>query len=196
VKLFVSALLLAAIPAVFAQQNAGQAKVFLQNGAALSPQQATALARSEAAEAETIGRILNQTGCPLYLQSASVAPEGGYLPVTAQTRQDGALNLRFRNQSGKAIAGASITARVNVKTNIYALDAHALELRLTLSGTQDLDKTLDQTQQIALPQHVYLFGVARVTLDQVMYADGSVWNAPATSNSCRTLGSSVEGIAR
>jgi len=195
-KLFVSVLLLAAT-AAFAQQNSGQATVVLQNGAALTPQQASALAKSAAAEAEKVGRVMNQTGCPLYMESASVAPEGGYLPVTAQSRQDGALDLHFRNQSGKAIQSASITARVNVKTNVYALDAHPLQLRLTLSGTQDLDKALDQMRHITLPPHVYLFGVARVTLDQVTFADGAIWTAPASNNACRTNGSgSVDKIAQ
>jgi len=187
VRLFVSALLLAAVPAVFAQQNPGQAAVVLQNGAAVSLQQQAALAKGAAEEAAELSRM-RQTGCPLYLESASVAPEAGYLPVTAQNRQDGALDLHFRNQSGKAIASAAITARVNVKTNVYALDAHPLELHLTLPGTEDLDKALDQMEHIVLPQHVYLFGVARVTLDQVTYADGSVWTAPANQNVCRTSG--------
>jgi hypothetical protein len=195
VKLFVSALLLAAVPAAFAQQNSGQAVIVTSNGAAPTPQQKAALAKAQA-EAEAVGRIMNQTGCPLYMQSASVAPEGGYLPVTAQNRQDGALDLHFRNQSGKAITSASITARVNVKTNIYALDAHPLELRLALSGTQDLDKTLDQIQHIVLPQHVYLFGVAQVTLDQVTYGDGSVWTAEPRNNMCRTNGPGIDKIAR
>ncbi|MGA7522637.1 MAG: hypothetical protein WBW84_09145 [Acidobacteriaceae bacterium] len=198
-KLLLSALLLAAVPFAFGQeyepqnqfQNQGVATMEpAQSGAALTPQQKNALemaqAKARAAMQATIDHMA-QTGCPLYLESASVAPGAGYLPVTATNRQDGALDLRFRNQSGKAITSASITAQVNVKTNVYDLDAHALELRLTLAGTQDLDKTLDQMQHIALPRHVYLFGVARVTLDRVTYADGSVWTAPA-SNVCRTSG--------
>jgi hypothetical protein len=194
-KLFLSALLLAAATAALAQQNTGQLTVTPQSGPVLTPQQQAALTKADA-EAESVGRITNQTGCPLYMESASVAPAGGYLPVTAQSRQDGALDLHFRNQSGRAIASASITARVNVKTNVYALDAHPLELRLMLSGTQDLDKTLDQIQHIVLPKHVYLFGVARVTLDQVSYADGSVWTAPISNNVCRTNGPGVDKIAQ
>jgi hypothetical protein len=195
-KLFLSALLLAAVQAAFAQQNSGKVTVVTPDGSAPTPQQKAALAKTTAdLETQVLSRM-SQTGCPLYMQSASVAPEGGYLPVKAQNRQDGALDLHFRNQSGKPIASASITARVNVKTNVYALDAHPLQLRLTLSGTQDLDKTLDQMQHIVLPQHVYLFGVAQVTLDQVMYMDGSVWNAPAGNNACRTSGPGTEKIAK
>jgi uncharacterized protein GlcG (DUF336 family) len=189
VRLFVSALLLAAVPAAFAQQNTGQTTITPQSG----PQQQATLA-SAVAQAEAVGR--NQTGCPLYMESASVAPNAGYLPVTAQQRQDGALNLHFRNQSGKAIAAASITARVNVKTNVYDLDAHPLEMRLTLSGTESLDTTLDQIQHIVLPKHVYLFGVARVTLDQVTFADGSLWTAQPRNNTCRTSGAGIDQIVK
>jgi hypothetical protein len=190
VKLLVSALLLAAASAAFAQQNAVK-MVPGQDCAAVTPQQKRAL---EAAQA--VADRMSQAGCPLYLRSASVAPEGGYLPVTAKSRQDGALDLHFRNQSGKPIASASITARVSVKTNVYALDAHPLQLRLTLAGTQDLDKTLDQIQHIVLPPHVYLFGVARVTLDQVTFADGGVWTAAPRNNACRTGPVDMEQIAK
>jgi hypothetical protein len=191
VKLFVSALLLAAASAAFTQNQTQNApRVTVTQTAPASPQaQAQAVVQS-------LADRLNQAGCPLYLRSASVASEGGYLPVTAKSRQDGALDLHFRNQSGKPIASASITARVSVKTNVYALDAHTLELRLTLSGTQDLDKTLDQIQHIVLPPHVYLFGVARVTLDQVTFADGGVWTAAPRNNACRTGPVDMEQIAK
>jgi hypothetical protein len=196
VKLFVSALILAAASAAFAQQNTGQVTVVpAPDGASLTLQHRTALAKANADLQATVGKM-TQTGCPLYMKSASVAPEGGYLPVTAQNRQDGVLDLHFRNQSGKPIASVAITAQVNVKTNIYALDAHSLQLRLTMAGTQDLDRTLDQFQHIVLPPHVYLFGVARVTLDQVTYADGSVWTASPSSNACRTGPQNMEQIAK
>jgi hypothetical protein len=193
VKLFVSALLLAAASAVFAQNQAAhttaaQAQNAEQTQSALTFQINDLVAHKV--------EPMNQTSCPLYMESASVAPEGGYLPATAQNRQAAGLDLHFRNQSGKPIASASITAQLNVKTNVFALDAHPLQLRLTLSGTQDLDKTRDQTQHIVLPRHVYLFGVARVTLDQVTYADGSVWTAPVRSNFCRSVGGSVEHTAK
>jgi hypothetical protein len=197
VKLIVSALLVATASAVCAQsQSSSQGYAVLQSdGAAMTPQQKAALQKAQV-DLQTVVNRMSQTGCPLYMESASVAPGGGYLPVTAQNRQEGALDLHFRNQSGKAIASASITTRVNVKTNVYALDAHPLELRLKVDGTQDLDKTLDQMEHIVLPAHVYLFGVAHVTLNQVAYADGTVWTAPATNNGCQTAGGSIEHIAQ
>jgi hypothetical protein len=195
VKLFVSALLLAATAAFPQNQTQGASQATVIRTSPASPQAQAALAQAQAV-AQTLAGRLNQAGCPLYLESASVAPKAGYLPVTAQNRHDGALDLHFRNQSGKPIASASVTARVNVKTNIYALDAHPLELRLTLSGIQDLDKTLDQIQHIVLPRHVYLFGVAQVTLDQVTFADGSVWTASPRNNVCRTGPENAEQIAK
>jgi hypothetical protein len=205
VKLFVSALILAAASAAFAQnQSPARSIPLIQPGQDISPQQKDALQKDALEKASGMTRAevdalldrMSQTGCPLYMKSASVAPEGGYLPVTAQNRQDGVLDLHFRNQSGKPIASVAITAQVSVKTNIYALDAHSLQLRLTMAGTQDLDKTLDQFQHIVLPPHVYLFGVARVTLDQVTYADGSVWTASPSSNACRTGPVGMEQIAK
>ena len=186
-KLLVSALLLAAASVIFAQ-NQGVATAVSPAQSIAPPSQQVMLrfhTQSEAQVQELLNKV-DQLRCPLYLESATVAPEAGYLPVTAQSRQDGALELHFRNQSGKPIVSAAITARLSVKTNIYDLDAHTLQLRLTLSGTQDLDKTLDQMQHIVLPQHVYLFGVAQVSLDQVTYAGGSVWTAPANDSVCRT----------
>lgn len=192
-KLFVSVLLFASVPAAFAQQNAGQVTVVPAQAA--TPQQQAALANAQTAAQAVMDKV-NQTGCPLYMQSASVASSAGYLPVTASQAQNGVLDLHFRNQSGKAITSASVTARVSVKTNIYALDAHTVELRLSFGGTQTVDRDEPQQIQIGLPPHAYLFGVARVTLDQVTYADGTTWTAPASSNTCRTVAGSVDRIAK
>ena len=126
-------------------------------------------------------------GCPLTLTSASVAPKAGYLPVAPRPGHDGALDLHFRNSSGKVIVSATVTASLRVKTDIYALDASPVDLRLQFAGTKELDRDLEQLRQIPLPDHAYLFGVAQVSLDQVVFADGSVWHAPAAS-ACRTEG--------
>ncbi|MGC2637118.1 MAG: hypothetical protein WA294_08050 [Acidobacteriaceae bacterium] len=186
-KLFLSALLLAAATAAFAQ-----------NPSANPNQQA-------AQRADGPGIIINdlvahkvlpadQSGCPLYLESAYASSAAGLLPVDARVHDGGTLSLHFRNQSGKAIRSAAITAHLRVKTNIYDLDAHALDLRLTISGTTGVDRALSQVESIALPQHIYLFGVAQVTLDQVTFEDGSVWMASAASNTCATSGPSSEKV--
>src|ERR1700691_4461611 len=93
-KLFVSALLLAAAPVALAQNQAP----------APNPDPALeAKIRAQAAQIrgqlQTQMDLMSQTGCPLYLKSASVAPVAGFLPVGTRNSGDGALNLHFRNQS-------------------------------------------------------------------------------------------------
>jgi hypothetical protein len=190
-KLFVSALLLAAAPLALAQNQMP----------AFNPQpdpvlQAKVQAQMTQAQAQLRAQMdkANQTGCPLYLKSASVAPVAGYLPVANRNNGDGALNLHFRNQSGKAIRSASITAHLKVKTNVYALDARPLEVQLSFSGTSDMDKKADQLARITLPGHAFLFGVATVTLDQVTFADGSFWIANRGVNTCSVGGAGTQRV--
>jgi hypothetical protein len=173
-KLFVSVLILAAASAALGQNQTGS-----QDQATLAKAQAAVQAQMQ-----SLTDKMTQAGCPLFLQSASVAPTAGLLPVGMRTSGDGALNLHFRNQSGKAIQSASITAHLRIKTNVYALDAHPVDLRLSLNGTDELNKAVDQLTRITLPDHVYLFGVATVSLDQVTFDDGSVWTAKAGANAC------------
>jgi len=186
-KLFLSALVLAAGTAAFAQ-----------NPSAAADQQAAQLANQA-------GIIVNdlvahrlvpseQIGCPLYLESAFASSAAGLLPIDARVHGGGMLSLHFRNQSGKAIRSAAVTAHLRVKTNIYDLDAHALDLRLTVSGTSRVDKALSQAESLTLPQNIYPFGVARVTLDQVTFEDGSVWTASPAGNTCATSGPSSEKV--
>lgn len=118
-----------------------------------------------------------QIACPLTLTGATVSPRGGYLPTSQWSQGDGSLHLQFRNNSGKKVLSAAVTAQLRVKANVYSLDATPLNLRLTFSGTDDLDKAADQITHIALPKNVYLYGVVQVALDQVMFADGSTWNS-------------------
>lgn len=182
-KLFLSALLLAAATTALAQNSASNQ---------LAAQSATLTNDLVAHKV----MLMDQTGCPLFLKSASVAPHAGYLPVDSRRTDDPALDLHFYNRSGKPIQSASITAHLRVKTNVYVLDAHPLDLHLTVSGTSGVDKALDQLAQIALPDHVYVFGVAQVTLDQVMFTDGSLWNASPTHNACATTGPAIDRIAK
>lgn len=186
-KLLLSALLLATTAPLLAQNQA------------LNQEAARRASAQAALENDLVAHkvlLMDQAGCPLFLQSASVASAANFLPVDAKANSGGTLSLHFRNQSGKPIRNASITAHLRVKTNVYDLDAHPLDLRLTVSGTSDIDKTLDQFLRIVLPQHVYLFGVAQVSLDQVSFADGSVWTASGGQNACRTSGSAIDRVAK
>jgi hypothetical protein len=184
-KLFVSALFLAAAPLALAQSAPQNS----QNTPRQIPLHGMNDLVAHKASPVTPG------GCPLQLTSASVAPAAGLLPVGTRSSGDGALDLHFRNQSGKAIRSASITAHLKVKTNVYALDARPLEVQLSFSGTTDLDKEVDQLTRIALPGHVYLFGVATVTLDQVTFADGTFWIADRNANTC-SVGGLGERLAK
>lgn len=175
-KLFLSALLLAALPVAFAQNQPNPSQLSIGVAGMEGP-------NGQQSQAFSIRYV-----CPLYVSAASVASPPGYLPVNQRTPEDGTLTLHFRNQSGKAIRSASITATVKVKTNIYALDAHAIALRLSFSVTDDLDRSLDQLTQIALPRHYYLFGLAQVSLDRVTFADGTKWTNPKQDTYCRTNG--------
>jgi hypothetical protein len=196
-KLFVSAVLLAVAPAGFAQnQAAGQSSAVLQfDGAAPSPQQKDALEKAQA-EAQALVDRMSQARCPLYMESASVAPSAAYLPVGSRSADEGSLHLHFRNQSGRQIVSASITARLSVKNSVYALDAHEIDVRLTFSGVDAAGKAVEQLRSIRLPEKAYLFGVTRVTLDQVTYGDGTMWTATPGDNACRTSGPGVAQIAK
>jgi len=192
-KLMLSALLLTVLPAAFAQAQASQdfypPNVVVQNP---SP----AVVEAMKAEARYMNGFRTQSGCPLYLSAASVAGPAGYLPVNQRRPDDGILQLQFRNQSGKAIRSAAVTATVTVKTNIYDLDAHPIVLQLRFSGTDGVDRDLNQLTQIALPQHYYVFGLATVALDRVTYADGTTWTAPPQNNYCKVNPQGSEKIAR
>lgn len=194
-KLFVSALFAAFVPLAVAQNQAptGGAAVSGMSGFQMdSPSSAAAQAQLDAQLQAWQGLAAAQAACPLQLTSASVAPSAGLLPVGMRNSGDGALALHFRNQSGKAIRSASITAHLKVKTNVYALDARPLEVQLTFSGTEDRDRQADQLARIALPGRVYLFGVVTVSLDQVTFADGSFWIATPGTDVCKVGGAGTQ----
>lgn len=182
-KLFLSSLLLAALPAAFAQNQSPQGP--FQPGVVVShPSPATVEAMK--AQAEYMNHLALHPICPLFVTSATVAATAGYLPVAQRRPDDGTLSLHFRNQSGKTIRSASISATVKVKTNIYDLDAHPVPLHLTFSSSGDADRDLDQLTQIELPPHYYVFGLAQVSLDRVTYTDGTNWSNPKPGNYCTT----------
>lgn len=167
-RLFVSALLLAASVAAAAQTG----RAVLQTSPPLPPGVA----------------FPDQSGCPLALTSANLTSiHAGYLPVGGKSDEAGSLDLHFRNQSGKEISSVSVTAHLRVKTSVYALDATPVDVRLSFSGTDDVNSKAEQLTQLPVPGHFWIFGVARVSLDQVTFADGSVWSAPR-SNPCRANG--------
>jgi hypothetical protein len=132
----------------------------------------------------------SQAGCPVMLTSASLASKAHTQLTSGGMATDsdtGGIDLRFRNMSGKQIESLHVTARVKVKQSVYDLDATTLELHFTISGTGVVDRSSELLRSI--PMQATLFGVGQVTLEQVSYADGSVWIA-GHHDVCRTNGAS------
>ncbi len=173
-KLFLSFLLSAAASAGFAQN---QLQVAPPPGPELAPGIVTLDLQAAPVMPES------QSGCPVVLTSAHLNWPASYLPVTtAENVTQPNLALNFRNSSGKAIRSVSITARFLAKQSIYQLDASAFDLRLTFSGVDAADKAAEQLREIRLPKKMYAYGVTRVALDQVTFADGSFWSAFGHTN--------------
>lgn len=177
-KLLVSALLLAVSTAGFAQNQAVPRSLPSPPGQLVER------------PAVRVPGPAKAGACPLQLTAASLAPEATILPVSQWSQGDGGLNLHFRNNSGREIRSASVTAELRVKTSLYALDAKTVALHLTFSGSDNIDKALDQLAHLPLPKDVYSYGVARVTLDQVIFADGGLWT-PRAGESCSVGGSGL-----
>jgi hypothetical protein len=115
------------------------------------------------------------------------------MPVTsAEKITEPNLALGFQNPSGKAILSATITARFLGKQRVYQLDANAFDLRLTFSGVDAADKAAEQLREIRLPEKMFAYGVTRVSLEQVTFADGTFWMAGMGHSNCSL---SVKGNA-
>ena len=122
--------------------------------------------------------------CPLTLTSVRFSGPATYMPVsTADQVMEPNLALGFLNSSGKAIHSVAVTARLRVKKDVYALDAAPVDVRLSFAGTQDLDRELDQLATLPLPKNLHSYGVVQVRLDQVIFADGTLWKA-SKSTAC------------
>lgn len=203
-RLFVSALLLAAATAAFGQNQTGPQSdpgaAVVDPGGNPSPQQLEPLkAKTQEPLQEAIAEIErnSQSGCPVTLTSARLNWPASYLPVTsAEKVTQPSLALGFKNSSGKAIRSATITARFLGKQDVYQLDAGAFDLRLTFSGVDAVDKAAEQLREIRVPAKLYAYGVTRVSLEQVLFADGSLWT-PFGHGSCSLdVQGSAERVAR
>jgi hypothetical protein len=90
----------------------------------------------------------------------------------------------------------SITARFLGKRNIYQLDANAFDLRLTFSGVDAADEAAEQLREIRMPEKMYAYGVTRVSLEQVLFADGTFWTAFGHAGCRLDVTGSAERVAR
>lgn len=189
-KLFVSLLFLATATAGLAQNQAPGVAILSQSQVTVtdpagqtSPQEIEALQAKVQAEMSVLAQP-SQAGCPVVMTSAHLNWPASYLPVTsAEKVTEPNLALNFQNRTGKAIQAVTITAGFLGKQSIYQLDASAFDLQLTFSGVDAAEKAAEQLREIRLPGKMHAYGVTRVSLDQVMFADGSFWMA-SQHNTC------------
>jgi hypothetical protein len=129
--------------------------------------------------------------CPVDLISATIDTPARYLPVTKHNADSGSLDLAFRNAANKKIKSASLEVQVKAKKSIYDLDAYTLTTHLEISG---IDVTSSELSR-RLPLPVPAFGVARVILEGVTYADGSTWSRQPGSG-CSLDGQALARVAQ
>lgn len=181
-KLLLSALLLAASTAGFAQIQTDPAPA--QPAGILS------------LDLQAVPPSPDQSGCPVVLTQAHLNWPATFMPVTVPEKAtEPNLALGFQNSSGKPIQSVGVTARFLGKTSKYQLAASAFELHLTFSGT-DSNKTAEQLRELRLPEKMYAYGVTRISLDQVTFGDGTVWTAIGHSNCALNVTSSTERITK
>jgi hypothetical protein len=119
----------------------------------------------------------NQANCPVMLTSAGLTPHLMLLNATGDASEN-SLDLEFRNTSGKEIRSMEFSARILVKRTVYDLDyLPAIHLYLTAYGTRSLDATFAQLRHLSLPADIHPSLVENVTLEQVTFADGSLWTS-------------------
>jgi len=170
-----------------------------QNGQPLSEQEKAVQEQADKRmqiEIEGINRK-SQAGCPVVLSSARLNWPASYLPVTSALKvTEPDLALGFHNASGKGIRSVTITARFLGKRNVYQLDADAFDLRLTFSGVDAADKAAEQLREIPVPSTLHAYGVTSVSLEDVMFADGTFWTALGNSNCSLDVQGSVDRVAK
>ncbi len=135
--------------------------------------------------------LIKQRWCPVDLISATIDTPARYLPVTTPEADSGLLDLTFRNVTDKKIESASLKVQVKAKKSIYDLDAYTFTTHLEISGIDVASG--ERSRRFPLP--VPAFGVARVILESVTYADGSTWSRKAGSG-CRLDGQALARVAR
>jgi hypothetical protein len=116
----------------------------------------------------------SQAGCPVAFTDVALDTKAHFMPVRQDTAPAGSLKFQYKNQSGKEIQSISVRVELKVKKSVYDLDATTVTLNMTLTG-----KGADET----LPLTLRTYGLSRVTLEQVSFTDGTIWNA-SEKNTC------------
>jgi hypothetical protein len=142
---------------------------------------------------------MNQTGCPVVLTSAGLTPYLMLLHASAGSAEtpgrDPGLDLNFRNASGKEIRSMEFDAEFLARKSIYDLNAVKIDLHLTADGTGSVDETFEQLRHLPLPQRSHPVTFQRIELEQVTFADGSVWT-PKDDSFCGIGPDRMRTIAR
>jgi hypothetical protein len=136
-----------------------------------------------------------QSNCPVVLTSAWLAPRLQLLKSGDSSSQNG-LDLEFQNTSGKEIRSMELSATILVKKTIYDLGyLPPVHVTLTVYGSRNLDSAFDELRRLTLPSNLHPAVVDSVRLEQVIFADGSVW-APKTNEYCGLTPDPMRSIAR
>jgi len=138
---------------------------------------------------------MNQANCPVVLTSAGLTPYMMLLRTSGDAANNGGLDLELRNASGKEVRAMKVSAELFVKKSIYDLDSQRVQLHLTANGTVNMDKTLAQFLHLSLPQQILPTMVEKLTVEEVTFADGSIWT-PATDSYCGLVPSPMVPMAR
>jgi len=116
----------------------------------------------------------SQRGCPVRIMDASFQRPAELILIAQGNSLSGpTLRLNYSNYSGKDIESVLLTGYLKVKDNPYQMDYTIHPFALTLSRKALLGKDVQATSALKLASDA--FGVDRIELSQVIYADGTTW---------------------
>jgi hypothetical protein len=117
----------------------------------------------------------SQRGCPVRIMDASFQrPAELMLVAQRNSLTSPTLRLSYLNYSGKDIESVLFTGYLKVKDNPYRMDYTIHPFALKLSRKSLLGKDVQATEALKLAGDAY--GVDRIELSQIIYADGTTWN--------------------
>jgi len=110
----------------------------------------------------------SQAGCPVAFSDVALESKARFMPVRQDAAPDGSLRFQYKNMSGKDIQSISVQVDLKIKKSIYDLDTSTITLHMALTGKGAAE---------ILPLTLRAYGLSRVTLEQVSFTDGTIWNA-------------------
>ncbi len=157
-----------------------------------------AAAMAASARLKDLDRMMDRishANCPVVLTSAWLAP---HLQLIRSDQDSGGngIDLEFRNVSGKAIRSMELSTTILVKMSIYDLGyPPPVRLSLTAYGTQNIDSAFAELRRVSLPTEMHPALVESVRLEQVIFADGSLWS-PNVDQYCGLAPDPMRSVAR